>query len=493
MAAAARLLPTLACVLAAAAIAESKLSPPTPPHHAQPPKVFFNFNKYDHRNVDETSLKDDNFTLFWSYYKDHNDERSPASYGAYSRDSPAAAWRAAPDSSPIRSFFHDGGNDANNGTKEYTIMNLSYRPRISHGPRRRRKRTATTTTDVIEHFGDKLHDFLDIPLFCWKVLINCRRFRTHVCCPVMPDYMKPPAPSRKRKRTRREALVSNAKVHTDPLFGIPLAGIKRSDDSNNNIHRQKIQMMKRRKSSAEVQTYSRRQWRPTAPSLNSDGRECPVDCYWNPKHPCCEVDRFFPVGPYVETSLLENWMSALFALFGNNPIAFVAFKKVAIVAGIAVGFLLWGWVGHKIGVIQLPEAVIADRKDGGVFDLTSRVMLALDDDEWVKKLARIDRNAKYPAGINRFLCCFVTPKNAIGSTNDQGNSLDDDKEDAAGGLQCYQTEDSKTVGFRSTLECVSDMAYEITLNRSKDDKKEDNPAKEKTILTSEKTTETDDV
>lgn len=45
-------------------------------------------------------------------------------------------------------------------------------------------------------------------------------------------------------------------------------------------------------------------------------------------HSCCQVDRFFPVGPYVQTSLLENWVSALFALFGNDHLVYLAAKKV---------------------------------------------------------------------------------------------------------------------------------------------------------------------
>lgn len=105
----------------------------------------------------------------------------------------------------LRTFVVDS---AKNASKERTILDLSYRPRISHGPRKRSAEGAAANDNggngnggIIGHFQDKIEDFLDIPLYCWKVLINCHRFRNHVCCPVMPDYMRP---KKKKKRSKKK-------------------------------------------------------------------------------------------------------------------------------------------------------------------------------------------------------------------------------------------------------------------------------------------------
>ena len=54
---------------------------------------------------------------------------------------------------------------------------------------RERKASAAASGNkevVIEGIKNLKDKLLHIPLFCWKVLVNCRRYKDHVCCPVMP-------------------------------------------------------------------------------------------------------------------------------------------------------------------------------------------------------------------------------------------------------------------------------------------------------------------
>ena len=48
-----------------------------------------------------------------------------------------------------------------------------------------------------------IKDFLHVPLFCWKMIVNCRIFPRHVCCPVMVKSSSVPKKRKYRRRRRR--------------------------------------------------------------------------------------------------------------------------------------------------------------------------------------------------------------------------------------------------------------------------------------------------
>ena len=48
-----------------------------------------------------------------------------------------------------------------------------------------------------------IKDFLHVPLFCWKMIVNCRIFPSHVCCPVMVKSSSVPKKRKYRRRRRR--------------------------------------------------------------------------------------------------------------------------------------------------------------------------------------------------------------------------------------------------------------------------------------------------
>ena len=35
-----------------------------------------------------------------------------------------------------------------------------------------------------------MQHMIDMPLFCWKIFVNCQIYKNHVCCPLMPKKKK---------------------------------------------------------------------------------------------------------------------------------------------------------------------------------------------------------------------------------------------------------------------------------------------------------------
>ena len=156
---------------------------------SQPPKPFENFGNapqgLDHSEMTAAATHP---PLFWNYY--HN---LKAEHGvSYTRSNPAS-WRDVADSSPLRGYYagpkEDAADDGGNGgtaSASGAIMDLSYRPRISHGPRRRRRRRHSAGRNSAK---------------CRGLAIDCTSQRSHMCC-------------LGEERT--------AAVFQDPEFGIPL-------------------------------------------------------------------------------------------------------------------------------------------------------------------------------------------------------------------------------------------------------------------------------
>lgn len=375
------------------------------------PRPFWKFNRYDKHLRDVKGFEDQ----FWSYYSKNSMDKPSEAQGSYFRDSPKA-WKYEANRTPLKiaSYIQRTIQNGTNTSKspEYVtkteILNLSSRSKLSHGPRRRRS-NVRSVQEGLKHIKKYLH----VPLFCWKVLINCHRFQGHVCCPVMPDFLRPQ--SNEDGSGKRRSKRSLRPPYRDPLFNIPLANpyplvIQRRQD-------------------------------PANPCAN-------VDCYGNPHQKCCQIDRFFPIGPYVQTSLLENWTSALFALFGNSPVAYLLFKKALVIVLGITAFILWGVLGAQLGFIQLGESngdKVGKRRD--LLELTDKVVLAVDEGKWMKKLETLEGKAY--KGIKRFICCMEP----------------DAKDPGEGQVSCYPTKRPKSTKFGDVLECVSDLIYDISLGK----------------------------
>lgn len=151
------------------------------------------------------------------------------------------------------------------------------------------------------------------------------------------------------------------------------------------------------------------------------------------------IDRFYPIGPYVQPTLLENWVSALFQFAGQNPVQFTIIKTIAVTV-IAVGLTLaWISLGVYLGVIsdekekkvekasrRADEILIIDEPGNWIEHLKNRI---IDDDNW--------------QGVRKFACCM---------TGNEGMKCVDGK---------FKRNYEKHV---SKLGCIHELMYDIQLN-----------------------------
>ena len=391
---------------------------------SQPPKPFENVGN-------ESGIQGSEMTaaaaasqppLFWNYYP--NAEQGVS----YTRSSPES-WRGVADSSPLRGYYA-APRVAESETRRSDsdrILDLSYRPRISHGPRRRRRGRNSAERNSAK---------------CRGLAVDCATQRNHICC--------------QRKEGERQT------VFQDPEFGIPLD--QPPPDYVGAENRRANNAISAREDGKKKEVTKRR-WTvgsslipliPYAPNYR-----CPVDCGVHHRHPCCSpVDRFAPVEPYVQPSLLENWVTTLFIAFGSDPASYLLAKKAILVGVFILGLALWGWMGSSLGWLDgLPDAFSS--RVGN--ELTNEVISAVDGQTWLKELSAREAVRGGSSTINRFVCCFQEAGEGEGGEGGDGGR----------GIRCFQRPKKRRQGpdedEMSVLDCVSKLAYEVTMNSTQDE------------------------
>ena len=171
-------------------------------------------------------------------------------------------------------------------------------------------------------------------------------------------------------------------------------------------------------------------------------------CWTNPKHPCCQkylIDRFFPIGPFVQPTLTENWVSALFQLTGSDPLAFFAIKSLLTISAVVILTSIWGLLGIYVGFIPMTSSNELERKLQRKNDIAD-----IENDEWIIDIANdenlmeklgsfvSEKDANLRGRINDFLCCLSKSK----------------------GFRCAV----KNKDRESKLQCVTQLMYDIKLN-----------------------------
>ncbi len=110
-----------------------------------PPMPFWQFNSLGRASAPTSSEPGQFPNLFWSYYGQEVGIRPSLTYGGYSRHSPDS-WRGSYDSSHIRGVIEVSPDDDDD---DFSILRLSSRPKISHGPRRRKRWTQSSYIDPL--------------------------------------------------------------------------------------------------------------------------------------------------------------------------------------------------------------------------------------------------------------------------------------------------------------------------------------------------------
>lgn len=88
---------------------------------------------------------------------------------------------------------------------QFFLPGLLERSKLGFGQRGNRKkrsdkdvkpRTFVPSSKLIKKTFQQL---LEMPLFCWKFMVNCRIFPRHICCPIMPSKKKKKNKTKKTK------------------------------------------------------------------------------------------------------------------------------------------------------------------------------------------------------------------------------------------------------------------------------------------------------
>ena len=127
---------------------------------------------------------------------------------------------------PILSYVHQyrpksslsswtGSNIYNDKVKnQFLPGQFIAQQKFGFGPRRKRRSPLTPKiiTNAFKHL-------MEMPLFCWKIYVNCMVYPKHICCPVLPA--KNTKPLRKSRKNRA--------VDFDIPMSVPIEATKRSD------------------------------------------------------------------------------------------------------------------------------------------------------------------------------------------------------------------------------------------------------------------------
>ena len=162
--------------------------------------------------------------------------------------------------------------------------------------------------------------------------------------------------------------------------------------------------------------------------------------------PCCPRPRLPSLGPLVQPSLLENWVTGALELGARHPLILSAANTLLLVGLLHLLGLAWAalWADLPAGearYIQDPGSEAAE------FAEAERVVLAVEAGDWLATLGRHVR-ARRPRFSPRtsFYCCVYTPAPA-----------------AAELLECWPHQ-TRTIRTEPKFECDSSLKYDISLN-----------------------------
>lgn len=127
--------------------------------------------------------------------------------------------------------------------------------------------------------------------------------------------------------------------------------------------------------------------------------------------PCCSESRaVFSIGPLVQPSLLENWVTGVFEFAANNPVIFTFVKSLVLAGALGVAALLWGVLGETVGVIELPRA----RHFDDLHDLQEEESFVLQvvGGNWLSSLEDHVRREDRRLGPH-FYCCLSADRESV--------------------------------------------------------------------------------
>ena len=165
----------------------------------------------------------------------------------------------------------------------------------------------------------------------------------------------------------------------------------------------------------------------------------------DPDIPCCSsLSSVHSIGPFVQPSLVENWMTGIFEFAASNQVLVVAVKSAIHVGLLGLVMLFWGYMGEGMGVVELPRA----RFIKPVIELNEQEQILLDvvDGNWLLTLENHIVGNKELNDTTNFICCVFKP-------DDKVNDV----------LECFPSKSYKRHS-PPKFKCNSGLRYDISLN-----------------------------
>ena len=167
--------------------------------------------------------------------------------------------------------------------------------------------------------------------------------------------------------------------------------------------------------------------------------------------PCCDQveETSLTLGPYVQPSLIENWVTGALEFSANNPLIFSGVKIIFITGIFSLMVILWGVVGQSLGII--PDAAAASARHfpphlPDEFDEDLKIVVDVVDDNWLTTLENHVRKSEEHSRFIHYYCCVFTPHNQDVSR-----------------LECFP-HTTKLIFSQPDFTCDSKHKYDISLN-----------------------------
>ena len=162
----------------------------------------------------------------------------------------------------------------------------------------------------------------------------------------------------------------------------------------------------------------------------------------DPSVPCCSSFRdVYSLGPAVQPTLFENWVTGVFELAANSPVTFTIIKTITFFGVLGVVLFLWGSLGYTTGLITFPQG----RFFGPTNDFVDedRIMLEIVGGNWLTTLEEYVQNNSDFSGLTHFYCCVSS-------------------EEPKSSLECFPHK-KKTIFKEPNFKCKSSLKYDISL------------------------------
>ena len=164
----------------------------------------------------------------------------------------------------------------------------------------------------------------------------------------------------------------------------------------------------------------------------------------DPAIPCCaSLAKVHSIGPYVQPSLLENWVTGAFEFAATNQILVMSGISTILLGILAIILFSWGYIGESMGLVELPRArfinPVSEFKD------EERLVLDIVAGNWLATLEDHVMKTEELQGKKNFLCCVFSPQ--------EGEEV----------LECFPHL-TRIVHTQPSFTCKSSLKYDISLN-----------------------------